>query len=134
SNNNVEFLGWQSPAAFFPLVDYLVFPTLLDEPFGRVVVEALSFGVPVIVSSRGGVPETLTPGVGVTFSPDDPGDLEKAIRYFTLDATSYASASMQAIDYSKRFAASRIVSEFDDFLARVLSATKRDPRWEWAMS
>ncbi|MBI4394418.1 MAG: glycosyltransferase family 4 protein [Euryarchaeota archaeon] len=41
----------------------LLFPIEWDEPFGRVVVEALAHGTPVIASKRGAVPEIITHGV-----------------------------------------------------------------------
>lgn len=40
--------------------DVLVLPSTWQEPFGRVVVEALSAGVPVVASAVGGIPEILT--------------------------------------------------------------------------
>ena len=40
--------------------DVVVVPSVYAEPFGRVVIEALSTGRPVIASSIGGIPEILT--------------------------------------------------------------------------
>ncbi|TAK70655.1 MAG: glycosyltransferase family 1 protein [Actinomycetota bacterium] len=42
--------------------DVVVFPTLLEESFGRVVIEGMSAGLPVISSRIGGVPEILSRG------------------------------------------------------------------------
>ncbi len=39
--------------------DVVVVPSLFDEPFGRVIIEALSTGRPVLASRVGGVPEIL---------------------------------------------------------------------------
>ncbi|PPI84717.1 hypothetical protein KEHDKFFH_08420 [Marinobacter maroccanus] len=51
------------------------------EPFGIVILEAASFGVPVVASRIGGIPEILTDGVnGVLVSPDDQCELADAIR------------------------------------------------------
>jgi glycosyltransferase involved in cell wall biosynthesis len=41
----------------------LLFPINWEEPFGRVVVEALAHGTPVIAARRGAVPEIITHGV-----------------------------------------------------------------------
>ncbi|CAG1022850.1 partial GDP-mannose-dependent alpha-(1-6)-phosphatidylinositol monomannoside mannosyltransferase, partial [Methylococcales bacterium] len=50
------------------------------EPFGIVVLEAGSFGLPVIASRVGGVPEILTsPNLGALVEPDDPSMLALAM-------------------------------------------------------
>lgn len=68
--------------------DVLVLPATWQEPFGRVVVEALSAGVPVVASAVGGIPEILTGEFGDGLVP--PGDapaLAHAItRALTLDS------------------------------------------------
>jgi len=67
---NVRWLGWVAPAEFFERVDAVIMPSLWHEPFGRVVVEARAYGVPVIAAKRGGIPETIVPGeTGVLFEP-----------------------------------------------------------------
>jgi len=40
--------------------DLVVVPSLWAEPFGRVIIEAMSAGVPVVASRVGGIPEILT--------------------------------------------------------------------------
>lgn len=41
--------------------DILVLPSEWDEPFGRVLIEAMACGVPVIANRIGGIPEVLSP-------------------------------------------------------------------------
>lgn len=53
-----EFLGRTDPAAFFAGVDVLVHPAR-DEPFGMVVSEALTCGVPVVASDQCGCVDHL---------------------------------------------------------------------------
>jgi UDP-glucose:(heptosyl)LPS alpha-1,3-glucosyltransferase len=60
-----EFLGRMDPAAFFAAVDVLVHPAR-DEPFGMVVSEALTCGVPVVASDQCGCVDHLhTPSLTV---------------------------------------------------------------------
>lgn len=42
----------------------LLFPTMINEPFGLVAAEALISGTPVICSNRGACPELISPDVG----------------------------------------------------------------------
>lgn len=62
-HRDTEFLGRQSPAAFFPRIHLLAVPSRWLEPLGRVVLEAHAHGVPVLVPSRGGLPEMVEHGV-----------------------------------------------------------------------
>ncbi|WP_223918392.1 glycosyltransferase [Aeromonas caviae] len=57
NHERVRFVGFQNPEIFFRNIDCLIVPSLWDEPFGRTVVEALAYGVPVICSSQGGLLE-----------------------------------------------------------------------------
>lgn len=57
---NVNFVGWKSPAEldeFYSMASVVVVPSLLPEPLSVVVGEAASYGLPVVVSDRGGLPE-----------------------------------------------------------------------------
>ena len=56
----------------------LVLPSLI-EAFGTVALEAMACETPVIAARVGGLPEIITPKVGVLFSPKDPAELSGAI-------------------------------------------------------
>ncbi|MFD0481192.1 glycosyltransferase [Kineococcus sp. GCM10028916] len=60
--------------------DVVALPALAPEPFGRVVVEAMATGLPVVASRTGGIPEILT-GEFTDFLvvPGDPDDLARAL-------------------------------------------------------
>jgi 1,4-alpha-glucan branching enzyme len=56
-----------------------VFPSLY-EPFGIVALEAMTAGVPVIVSRTGGLAETVThEAIGLSFKPGDVADLQNCL-------------------------------------------------------
>lgn len=54
-----EFVGFVEPSAFLRTVDVLIVPSRWAEPFGRIVIEAYSMGVPVIGSRAGGIPDLI---------------------------------------------------------------------------
>ena len=48
-----------NPAAFYALSKLVLMPSLWQETLGRVAVESLANGIPVVASDRGALPETL---------------------------------------------------------------------------
>jgi glycosyltransferase involved in cell wall biosynthesis len=49
-----------------------------DEALGMVVVESFAFGIPVIGSNTGGIPEMISESInGMLFDPYKEGDLEE---------------------------------------------------------
>ena len=63
--------------------DVLIVPSIWDEPFGRVVIEANQHGLPVIGSNKGGIKETLEKiNTGEIFQFDDIESLKDKILYF----------------------------------------------------
>lgn len=67
--------------------DVHIFPSLWDEPFAAVPVEAMSCGLPVIASSAGGTAEAITSGHdGVLVQPGDIEALADAWQALALDA------------------------------------------------
>jgi len=73
----VRFLGARRDIVT-PLhaADVAVIPSIWDEPFGRVVIEAMATGRPVVASRVGAIPEILTgPLEGFMFERGDPAGL-----------------------------------------------------------
>jgi glycosyltransferase involved in cell wall biosynthesis len=50
-----------------------------EEPFGRVVIEALAMQLAVVATSRGGPPEIVEGGAGITLPPEEPAPWAAAI-------------------------------------------------------
>ncbi len=67
------------PAAY-SLASLVVAPSLVPEGFGRVPVEAMVMGVPIIATELGGFTETISPGAtGWLVPPNDPQALALSI-------------------------------------------------------
>ena len=77
----VHLLGFRSDVAdILAAGDLFVMPSL-SEGLPLALVEAMSFGLPVVVTRVGGVPEVVTDGVeGTLVPPSDPAALAAAIR------------------------------------------------------
>ncbi|HBG05170.1 MAG: hypothetical protein A2075_02720 [Geobacteraceae bacterium GWC2_58_44] len=86
SEARVTFLGHCRPEQFFTGVDITVVPSLWEDTFPGVVFESMLFGVPVIGSRRGGIPEMLLEGeTGLLFTPEEPDSLSEAMRSMARD-------------------------------------------------
>lgn len=82
----VRFLGQIPADTFYPQVDVLVVPSLWNEPLGGVVFEAMSHGLPVIGTRRGGIPEMLRDEHnGLLIEPNTQGDLARAMQRLAAD-------------------------------------------------
>ena len=51
--------------------DIIAFPSIWPEPFGRISIEAMAAGKPIIGSSIGGIRETIAAGSGILVKPGD---------------------------------------------------------------
>jgi len=61
-------------------MDLMAHTSVRPEPFGRVIIEAMAAGTPVVASDAGGVPEIVRDGVeGLLVAPDDATALATAI-------------------------------------------------------
>jgi glycosyltransferase involved in cell wall biosynthesis len=58
----VKWLGWVNPEQVYPQVDVSVLPSVWPDPMPLVVCESFSWGIPVIVSPNGGLPEHVREG------------------------------------------------------------------------
>ncbi len=77
------FLGYRTDIPeIMSLLDLLVVPSL-REPFGRVVIEAMACGTPVVASAVDGILEIFEDGEGGLFCDvNDVDDLSAKVRYF----------------------------------------------------
>lgn len=73
--SQVAFIGKQKQTDFFKQIDLLVVPSLWDEPFGRVVIEAYASLCPVFMSKNGGLKELQVDGISWCFNTYDNKDL-----------------------------------------------------------
>lgn len=108
--NNVRFLGFVNPGEFFKKIDYLVVPSLWEEPFGRVVIEAYAAGVPVIGSKRGGITDLVDDQkTGWLFEPDHDTEFERILdRLQNSDTGIYQNTSENCIEKAQLYDSDRI--------------------------
>ena len=77
----VKFVGVEKNIVdFMSILDVLILPSVQDEDFPNVILEAMALGKPVIASRLAGIPEQLVDGVtGVLVEPRNVDELGEAI-------------------------------------------------------
>jgi glycosyltransferase involved in cell wall biosynthesis len=129
-DGRVEFHGAVPPSAIAPALAKalsVVVPSIWPEPFGRVVIEALASGAPVIASKVGGMADFKGPGVTLVH-PDDPQDLARAINSTLANAADEQRKQSQAARkyYERQFAPERWLESTAAIFDRALALTPTD--------
>jgi glycosyltransferase involved in cell wall biosynthesis len=125
--DHVVFLGYQENIAdYYQVLDLLVLPSL-SEGLPNAVLEAMSFGIPVLATSVGGVPEIIQNGNGMMVPPNDPEVLsERMVELLKNDSLRRAIGLKGKSSLYPRFApdhrARQILKLYDELLSDLAKA------------
>jgi spore coat protein SA len=118
--SNVKLIGYLAGEAYAARIrqaDIFCCPSVWQEPFGMVTVEAMASGVPVIATNVGGIPETLQFGGGILIAPDNSEALADAIQMLVADESKRKQLGVDAISaFQHHFAWQNIESEYSAIL------------------
>ena len=117
----VMFLGYRKDIPeIMSLLDLITVPSL-HEPFGRVVVEAMACGTPVVASRIGGMVEIFADGDGGLFcEPNDAGSLFMKVSYFFENRAWWERQKRRAIAIAKEgFGEKRRTNAIEEHLLAV---------------
>lgn len=121
-SDHVRFLGHVSHMQdFFPALDIFILPSL-TEGFGITILEAMSFGLPIIAASTGGIPELVNNGInGILVRPNSVQEIQKAILGFLKDPQNAKKYGRQAaIDIQRGFSSEAMVSRINSIFESIL--------------
>lgn len=126
SRNNINFLGYVNAEKFYKRIHYLIVPSLWNEPFGRVIIEANANGVPVIGSDRGAIPELINNNQnGYIFNPEVKGSLSKIIsEVISRKMDNYEKLVQTSRDKALYFTSDNISNEYLDVYKKAISLCK----------
>jgi glycosyltransferase involved in cell wall biosynthesis len=121
------FLGPRDPdgvAAFLSAIDVLVVPSrsspVWKEQFGRVIVEAMGCGTPVVGAASGAIPEVIA-DAGLLFPEDDVGALAERLRELRASADTRSELAHLGLErVVSTHSPSRRATETIDFYHRLL--------------
>ncbi len=114
-NGKVKFLGWrQDIDELMPLFDVLVLPSL-NEGMGRVLVEAMAAGKPVVASRVGGIPDLVQDGkTGYLVPPADAKALAGAILKLLNNRDQAKLMGQRGKEYCRQFSLEAMITKLDD--------------------
>ena len=119
----IIFTGRQPDVeSYYAAADLLALPAV-QEAFGNVVVEALSSGLPVLVSREVGAAEVLSGALlqGIVDKPEDPIELERKL-VALLEHAANSELIREATAVAARFSWQNHFRELEDLLFKVASS------------
>ena len=127
----VRWVGSLHPAQMHEFLlagDVFVLPSLWDDPFPTVMLEAAAAGLPIVAAARRGVTEFLQACAGFEFvaDPANPQELCEAIDTYVTDTQRREAAGrwLQA-KIERDFDWSRVCEEFENLYDRLLGRQAR---------
>ena len=120
-NGKVKFLGWREDIdEIMPIFDMLVLPSL-NEGMGRVLVEAMAAGKPVVASRVGGIPDLVRHGeTGYLVPPADEKALANGIKKLLDDPGRAKQMGQQGKEYCRQFSLEAMIEKLDDLYSDLI--------------
>jgi glycosyltransferase involved in cell wall biosynthesis len=123
--DHVRFTGYRRDVpAWMRSFDVFALPTR-SEPFGKVVIEAMAAGCPVVASAVGGIPEIIeNPRLGTLIEPDDVDALAEAIVAYLSDRKRAAEvAALARTHVQQRFSLATMAARLQELYDQILAQT-----------
>ncbi len=120
--SNIEFVGFvDNVAPYLARFDLFVYPSLY-EGLGSSLLDALSFGLPIVATRVGGIPELIEHGVnGLLIAPEKPRELIAALQRLLSDADLRESMSRENRQKATRYTAGRMASSYEEIYRDILA-------------
>jgi len=115
ANGRVNFLGWRNDIdEIMPIFDIFVLPSL-NEGMGRVLVEAMAAGKPIVASNVGGIPDLVQHGHnGLLVPPGDEKALAAGIKLLINDAAKPKMMGQRGRELCNQFSVESMVEKLDN--------------------
>ena len=110
----------------YAAADVVIAPSVVEEPFGLVPLEAMGLGRPVVATARGGAAEYLRDGVNaLVVEPDDPAAVAAAVRRLADDPALRGRLRHGGIATAKEHTAERFHARVEAALADAVRGARR---------
>lgn len=111
--------GWQDSGNLYDGLDVVVLSSRLPEPLSRVVMEAISLGVPVIAHPSGGTPMMIRDNES-GFLVDHPDAFVGAVRRLAEEPGAYDTIRQRGYEVSQEFSIERFHERINGVYTRLL--------------
>jgi len=120
--DKIIFTGYRDDIGnILSISDIVVHTSTKEEPFGRIVIEAMASGKPVIATTRGGHREIMTAKMGMLIEPNDTRLLAEKISFLLSDSQAAESFGKEARETAlRRFDAKRTIRDVEQIVLAVL--------------
>ena len=114
-SDKVRFLGWRDDIPdIMQILDIFVLPSL-NEGMGRVLVEAMASGKPIVASKVGGIPDLVKDGHnGFLVGPGDVNGLSLAIKKLIKDEQLRLEMGAKGRAISRNYGVEEMIKKIDD--------------------
>jgi glycosyltransferase involved in cell wall biosynthesis len=122
-NGWIRFVGVEANIVdFISILDVLLLPSIRDEDFPNVIIEAMALAKPVIASRLAGTPEQVADGVtGILVDPNKPRELGDAICCLVAHPVKRLEMGKSGlIRFKAKFTCQRALDNYSDIYTRLL--------------
>jgi len=123
ANSRVHFFGWRNDIdEIMPLFDIFVLPSL-NEGMGRVLVEAMAAGKPIVASNVGGIPDLVQDNNnGLLVPPGDAKALAAGIRQLINDPEKAKMMGQRSRELCHQFSLEAMIGKIDKLYEDLLGS------------
>ncbi|OGM08585.1 hypothetical protein A2159_03000 [Candidatus Woesebacteria bacterium RBG_13_34_9] len=102
--SNIFYVGkltQEQLPVYYSAADIVIVPSTHEEGYGRVILESLACGTPVIGSDRGAIPEAMNETVGklIDITPEN---IKESVEYFYENTDKLKSLSNNTREYAEK--------------------------------
>ena len=111
---NIELVGWvDNVGDYLSAFDLFVYPSL-HEALGSTLLDAMQFGLPIVASNVGGIPEFVEDGVnGILVEPENAAQLQKGIEGLLSDSAVLQNVRAANREKSQRYDAAHMADAYE---------------------
>lgn len=119
-SENIRFYGFKKAKEAFNMIDVLIVPSLCFDVLPRVIYEAYSFGIPVIGSDRGGIPEIIEKGkTGFIYSAESENELIEKVKIFVENPRIIEDMAPDCLKEAEGFLPEKVLKKYVDIYKNV---------------